>query len=180
MHFITPYTFCRARGFTLYPRLVRKKYFVALVVTFSAITLSGCGAGFNASTMQTQPAGPGVYSEIGAMDVQNAVIVRDAENAATLVVTFINTGDKPDRLTNISVSGPTPQSIVTSYDGALEIPANGFVAVGSPGQPEIDLVGFAPAESAYVKVSFLFEEAGELRLSLLTVPADAAFAELGG
>ncbi len=125
--------------------------------------------------MQTQPAGPGVYSEIGALDVQNAVIVRGAENSATLIVTFINSGEETDKLTSVSVSGPTPQSIVASYEGDLEIPAGGFIAVGSPGQPTIDLVGFAPAESAYVKVSFLFEKAGELRLSLLTVPASEAF-----
>lgn len=152
--------------------------FVALAAMLAALSLSSCGAGFNASTMQTQPAGPGVYSEIGAMDVQNAVIVHNAENAATLIVTFINTSDVEDKLTNITVSGPTPQAIVYSFEGALEIPANGFVAVGSPGQPTIDLVGFAPAESAYVKVSFFFEKSGELRLSLLTVPPSAVFAEL--
>jgi hypothetical protein len=149
---------------------------LAVLSVFCAISVAGCGAGFNASTMQTQPAGPGVYSEIGAMDVQNAVIVRGEENSATLIVTFINTGEESDKLTSISVSGPTPQSIVTSYEGGLEIPAGGFIAVGSPGQPTIDLVGFAPAESAYVKVSFLFEKAGELRLALLTVPATEAFA----
>jgi hypothetical protein len=157
---------------------VRRKSFVAALLTLCAVSLSSCGAGFDASTMQTQPAGPGVYSKIGAIDVQNAVIVRSTENTATLIVTFINTGEEPEKLLSFTVSGPTPQSIVNDFSDQLEIPAKGFVAVGSPGQPRIDLIGYAPAESSYVKVSFLFEKAGELRLSLLTVPATSTFAEL--
>lgn len=155
----------------------RKTVALLVSVAFAAL-VAGCGAGFNATTMQTQPANAGIYASVGAIDVQNAVIVLTEDNAAKLVATFINTGSEPDFLLGVNVSGPAPQSITTSYQGPLEVPAGKFVVVGPAFEPQIDLVGFAPAESAYVKVNLLFEQAGELRLSLLTVPATAAFADL--
>lgn len=143
-----------------------------------ALLVTGCGAGFDATTMQTQPANSGVYSKIGDMYVQNAQIVITPDNSGTIIATLINDGAEVDRLVDVTVSGPTPQEIAPNYEGELEIPAGGFVVVGSQGAPEIKLLGFSPAESAYVKVSFLFERAGELRLSLLTVPLAVAATEL--
>jgi hypothetical protein len=155
----------------------RKKQIIFVSISITMLA-SGCGAGFNASTMQTQPANPGIYSSVGAMDVQNAMIVVTGENTAKLLSTFINTGAEPDQLLGVTVSGPAPQDIVTDYQGPLEIPAGAAVVVGPDLQPQIELVGFAPAESSYVKVDFLFAKAGELSVSLLTVPPTAAFAEL--
>lgn len=155
----------------------QKKLIIAASLLLPMFT-AGCGAGFTASTMQTQPANSGIYSSVGAIDVQNAMIVVTGDNTAKLLATFINTGSESDQLLGVTVSGPTPQDIVTDYQGALEIPPARAVVVGPDLQPQIDLVGFAPAESSYVKVDFLFEKAGELSLSLLTVPPTAALADL--
>ena len=70
-------------------------------------TLGGCWQGFNAQTSQqaNQAVGNGTNLATGDVEIRGATWVRTTANPqeATLVATFINNGDEPDRLVKVEV-----------------------------------------------------------------------------
>lgn len=139
--------------------------------------MTGCAAGPNALTNTQGPVGSGANSSIGDIYVQNVVIAKGSEPIATVVATISNSGLKDDQLVNVTVENPAPKSIVFSPANEINIPARGFITLGiSPESPHVDLIEFTPRQSSFVKITFVFKNAGIVDQSVLVVPNEGIYA----
>jgi len=151
---------------------MRKFKLISLIVV--ALLITGCGVGPNAFTNQQGPTGDGTYQEINNVYAQNVVVVVDANANATLVATLINNSGQEDSLIDVVVGSPSPQQINFTPGKPINLPQGKRVNLGnSPEAAHVDLLNFPVKTSSYVSVTLVFENAGALPLTVLTVtPTD--------
>ncbi len=140
--------------------------------------LAGCWQGFNAQTTIAPPSGNGANGAVGNIAVRNATWVRSSVNPAnmTLVANFINTQTTPDVLTKVTTA---PTATVEVTGGAISLNPTSRISTGQPGQPGqlyINIFGINAPESSFVSTTFSFQNAGNLTLSILTVPSAGIYA----
>jgi hypothetical protein len=74
-----------------------------------AVSLTGCGAGLNASTRQITQVTDGVeayvINEQNNIRVVNLLVVATADQSAVLVGTIVNAKDAPDTLLGVAING---------------------------------------------------------------------------
>lgn len=143
------------------------------LITAIAVILfmTGCAAGPNALTNIQGPVGSGANSSIGDIYVQNVVIAQGDSTTATVVATISNSGLKDDQLVNVSVENPAPKSIIFTPSNEINIPARGLINLGINAQaPHVDLIEFAPRQSSFVRITFVFKNAGILDQTVLVAP----------
>ena len=133
--------------------------------------LSGCWSGFGAQTSQqaNQAVGNGTNLATGDVEIRGATWVRNAANPteATLVATFINNGDLPDRLVKVETQPVSPSGIT---GGALEVPTAGSVRTGYWSPNFINVFQLQAFPSTFVPTTFTFENAGTVTGDVMTVP----------
>jgi hypothetical protein len=133
--------------------------------------LSGCWSGFGAQTSQqaNQAVGNGTNLATGDVEIRGATWVRNAANPteATLVATFINNGDLPDRLVKVEIQPVSPSGIT---GGALEVPTAGSVRTGYWSPNFINVFQLQAFPSTFVPTTFTFENSGTVTGDVMTVP----------
>ena len=140
--------------------------------------MTGCAAGPNALTNTQGPVGSGANSSIGDIYVQNVVIAKGEETSATVVATISNSGLKDDQLVSVAVENPAPKSVVFTPANEINIPARGLINLGvNASSPHVDLIEFTPRQSSFVKITFVFKNAGILDQAVLVVPNTGIYAE---
>lgn len=149
----------------------------AALVVLAVPSLTACFNGQAATTtvQATKHSGNGAKANIGALHIDGAVLVMaDALPNATLTTRISNTGPEPDTLVGVTVNG------VPAYvtPGAETIPANGSVSFGYESEAWINAYGLTVPVSTYVPVTFTFEKAGPVDMSLLTVPRAGYYADV--
>jgi len=134
-------------------------------------SLGGCWQGFNAQTSQqaNQAVGNGANLTTGDVEIRGATWVRNGLNPqeATLVATFINNGDEPDRLVKVEVQPTSPTGIT---GGALELATSGSVRTGYWSPNFINAFNLQAFPSTFVPTTFTFERAGTVTGDVLAVP----------
>lgn len=140
-------------------------------------SLSGCWSGFSAQTSEqaNQPVGNGANLGTGDVEIRGATWVRSTLNPAeaTLVATFINSGDVPDKLTKVELTPASPMGITA---GALELKPGESVRSGFFSTSFINAFQFQAFPSTFVPTTFTFENAGTVTGDVLTVPATGQYA----
>ncbi len=143
------------------------------IISIFAISflVTSCATGPNAFTTMQGPTGSGDYAKVGDIYVQNVVIVKGNENVGTVVATLINDSTEDDQLVSVSVENPAPKSVVFSPANEINIPAKKLVTIGvNPDSPHVDLIEFAPRQSSFVKITFVFKNAGIVDQVVLVKP----------
>jgi len=134
-------------------------------------SLSGCWSGFSAQTSEqaNQAVGNGASLSTGAMQIRGATWVRNVENPteATLVATFVNSGDVVDRLTKVEIDPVSPMGI---SGGALEVTPGNAVRSGYWTTSFINAFQFQAFPSTFISTTFTFENAGTVTGNVITVP----------
>ncbi|MEZ5186990.1 MAG: hypothetical protein R2720_14705 [Candidatus Nanopelagicales bacterium] len=134
-------------------------------------SLSGCWSGFGAQTSEqaNQAVGNGTNLATGDIEVRGATWVRNATNPteATLVATFINNSDVPDRLVKVEITPVSPMGIT---GGALEVPTTGSVRTGYWSPDFINAFQLQAFPSTFVPTTFTFENAGTVTGDVMSVP----------
>ncbi|MFZ9701735.1 MAG: LytR C-terminal domain-containing protein [Candidatus Nanopelagicales bacterium] len=147
----------------------RFKSFISLIAV--SLIVTSCAAGPNAQTTTQGPTGSGDYAKVGDIYVQNVVIVKGNENVGTVVATLINDSTEDDQLVSVSVDNPAPKSVVFSPANEINIPAKKLVTIGVNSEsPHVDLIEFAPRQSSFVKITFVFKKAGIVDQVVLVKP----------
>jgi hypothetical protein len=139
----------------------------ALAIAALAISLTGCGAGNNASTRQVKQVTDGVEGSItkdgNNIKILNLLVVAAGGGNAVLVGTIINNGDAEDALLGIAING----SAVT-YTGNNALPKNTpIIFEGDSANAKAVLGGFGGSAGSNVKVSLFFALAGEITLDAI-------------
>lgn len=140
-------------------------------------SLSGCWSGFSSQTSEqaNQAVGNGTNLATEDMQIRGATWVRNTANPAeaTLVATFINNGDTPDKLTKIEVQPTSPMGLT---DGAITIPAGESVRSGFWSTTFINAFQLNVFPSTFVPTTFTFERAGTVTGDVMTVPNTGQYA----
>lgn len=134
-------------------------------------SLSGCYSGFGAQTSQqaNQAVGNGINLATGDIEIRGATWVRSAlsPTEATLVATFINSGDVADKLVKVEVAPVSPMGITA---GSVEVPTAGSVRTGYWSPNFVNAFRLQAFPSTFVSTTFTFENAGTVTGDVLTVP----------
>ncbi len=152
------------------PKVARRA--AALVAAAVMVpSLAGCWSGYGAQTSQqaNQAVGNGTNLSTGDMDIRGAVWVRNTANPleATLVATFINGSDVPDKLIKVEIQPPSPTGITA---GAIEVPVSGAVRTGYWSPNFINAFQVQAFPSVFVPTTFTFQNAGTVTGDVFMVP----------
>ncbi|MCK7624627.1 copper chaperone PCu(A)C [Streptomyces sp. RS10V-4] len=161
-------------------RSLRRGVLAATVLSLSIATLSACGAGSDAQTLQVKP--DNAETSVGDIKIQNANVVTqpdvNAKGPAAITATVFNSGTQDQQLTGISVDG-TGQSATLS--GKITVPAGGSVVLGGKDNPNALLpTGREAVQDGNVQpLTFSFSSAGKVKLNAYVVPAKNIFESYG-
>ena len=143
-----------------------------------AISLTGCGAGLNASTRQITQVTDGVeayvINEQNNIRVVNLLVVATADQSAVLVGTIVNAKDAPDTLLGVAINGT-----VASLTGTTTLLKNAPVIFeGDSANAKSVSPGFTSPAGSRVEVTLFFARAGEVTVEALVREAADIYANV--
>ena len=138
-----------------------------LAIAALAVSLTGCGAGNNASTRQVKQVTDGVEGSItkdgNNIKIVNLLVVAADGGNAVLVGTIVNNGDAEDALLGIAINGTT-----LTYTGNNALPKNTPIIFESDrANAKAVLAGFGGVAGSNVKVGLFFAKAGAITLDAI-------------
>jgi hypothetical protein len=144
-----------------------RRIFSALVIAVLAVSLSGCGAGQNASTRQVKQVTDGVEGSItkdgNNIKIVNLLVVAAGGGNAVLVGTIINNADTEDGLLGVAINGTA-----TTYTGTNALPKNTpIIFEGDRANAKAVLAGFGGAAGSNVEIGLFFAKAGSITLNAI-------------
>ncbi|WJY40024.1 DUF461 domain-containing protein [Streptomyces sp. P9-2B-2] len=167
-------------------RSLRRGVLAATVLSLSIATLSACGAGNDAQTLEVKP--DNAATSVGDIKIQNANVITqpevDAKGPAVISATVFNSGLKDQKLTAISVNGSGQTAKLAPADhgsGPITVPAGGSVVIGGEGNPSAVLASGREAvqDGNAQPLTFKFSSTGQVRINAYVVPAKNYFEGYG-
>jgi hypothetical protein len=139
----------------------------ALVIATLAVSLSGCGAGSNASTRQVRQVTDGVEAAItkdgNDIKIVNLLVVAAAGGNGVLVGTVVNNSDKEDALLGIAINGTQ-----ATFSGKASLPKNSpIIFEGPSANAKAVLGGFGAVAGSHVFVELFFARAGAVTVEAI-------------
>jgi hypothetical protein len=139
----------------------------ALVIASLAVSLTGCGAGFNASTRNITQVTDGAEAQIiedgNNIRVVNLLVVATGTGAGVLVGTIVNAADEEDALLGVAINAN-----VLTYTGKNNLPKNSpIIFEGERANAKAVLTGFDAKPGTFVSVTMFFARAGEVTRSVI-------------
>ena len=143
-----------------------------------AVSLTGCGAGLNASTRQISQVTDGVeayvVNEQNNIRVVNLLVVATADQNAVLVGTIVNAKDAPDTLLGVAINGN-----VATLTGTTTLEKNApAIFEGDSANAKAVSPGFTMAAGSRVEVTLFFARAGEITVDALVRGATDIYANV--
>ena len=139
----------------------------ALAIASLALSLTGCGAGLNASTRQITQVTDGAEAQIigdgNNIRVVNLLVVAAGGGTGVLVGTIVNAADAEDSLLGVAINGS-----VLTYTGRNVLPKNSpIIFEGDRANAKAVLTGFGAQPGTNVSVTMFFARAGEVTRNVL-------------
>jgi hypothetical protein len=139
----------------------------AISIAVLAVSLSGCGAGNNASTRQIFQVTDGVEATVtkdgNNIRVVNLLVVAAPGGNAVLVGTIVNNGDVEDALLGVAINGTS-----ATYTGTNVLPKNTpIIFEGERANAKVVLGGFGAPAGSRVQVGLFFAKAGVVNLDAI-------------
>ena len=139
----------------------------ALAIASLALSLTGCGAGLNASTRQITQVTDGAEAQIigdgNNIRVVNLLVVAAGGGTGVLVGTIVNAADEEDSLLGVAINGS-----VLTYTGRNVLPKNSpIIFEGDRANAKAVLTGFGAQPGTNVSVTMFFARAGEVTRNVL-------------
>jgi copper(I)-binding protein len=143
-----------------------------------AVSLTGCGAGLNASTRQITQVTDGVeayvINEQNNIRVVNLLVVATADQNAVLVGTIVNAKDEPDSLLGVAINGS-----VATLTGTTTLLKNAPVIFeGDSANAKAVSPGFILPAGVQTSVTLFFARAGEITVDALVREATDIYANV--
>lgn len=162
-------------------RSLRHGALAATAVAFSIASLSACGAGLDAESLQIRP--DNAATAVDEIRIQNANVVTQPESGAkgpaVVTATVFNNGTEPETLEAITLPGTgTSVDLHTAKGkGPIVVPAGGQVILGGKGNAAAVIKdGSEAAQNGNVQeVVFKFSKTGDIGLGASVVPAAGFF-----
>jgi hypothetical protein len=150
----------------------------SLVIAALALSLTGCGAGSNASTRLISKVTDGAEGSINKDDndisLRNFLLVAQPDGSAVIVGTVINEGSNDDALLGLSAAGN--QAV---FGGVSTISQNQTIRFeGESANAKAVIVGANLKPGAHTQLSLFFGNAGEITLNVLVRAQEGIYAEI--
>ncbi|MGW3010939.1 DUF461 domain-containing protein [Streptomyces sp. NPDC001219] len=167
-------------------RSLRRGVLAATVLSLSIATLSACGAGNDAQTLEVKP--DNAATSVGDIKIQNANVITqpevDAKGPAVVAATVFNSGARDQKLTAISVDGTGQTAKLARANhgaGPITVPAGGSVVIGGEGNASAVLASGREAvqDGNAQPLTFKFSSTGQVRINAFVVPAKSYFQGYG-
>jgi len=147
-----------------------------LIIAALAISLTGCGAGPNATTRLTKKVTDGQEAEIkkdaNKIILRNFVLVALQDGSAVVVGTVINRGENEDALLAIAIPG-----IQAQITGTSTIAPNGVITFeGDIANVKAVIPGANLKPGTHTDLSLFFGNAGEITLDVLIQKPEGIYA----
>ena len=135
---------------------------IALLTLTLVLSLTACGAGFNASTREVKQVTDGVEASISTngnlIKLLNIVVVETADGTGVLVGTVINSLPAEDALLGVAING-----VVATVTGTNSLPQNSPIHFeGESANAKAILPGLNVKAGQHVPVTMFFAHAGEI------------------
>ncbi|MEU7641333.1 MULTISPECIES: copper chaperone PCu(A)C [unclassified Streptomyces] len=162
-------------------RSLRRGVLAATVLSLSIATLSACGAGNDAQTLEVKP--DNAETSVGDIKIQNVNVVTqpdaNAKGPAAITATVFNSGTKDQQLTGITVDGTGQSAKLSSVK--IDVPAGGSAVIGGKGNPSALLESGREAvqDGNLQPLTFSFSAAGQVKIGAYVVPAKSIFENYG-
>jgi copper(I)-binding protein len=147
---------------------------IAAAATAAVSLLSGCAAGFGATSVKPYAPSDGVMANTGQLRVLNALVVASPEVTNGVVSTVIvNRGDHADKLTGL-----------TSPDGSVDLTGDGTLEPGTSLRLEADtnpsatISGLTALPGETITLKLTFAEADPLTIKTVVIPATGDYASI--
>ena len=139
----------------------------AIAIASLAVSLTGCGAGFNASSRQvtqvTDGAEASIISTENNIRVVNLLVVAAEGGTGVLVGTIVSASENEDALLGVAINGTVAQ-----YTGKNNLPKNSpIIFEGPSANAKAVLTGFGGEPGTHVRVTMFFARAGEITKDVL-------------
>ena len=149
---------------------------IALLTLTLALTLTACGAGFNASTREVKQVTDGVEASISTngnlIKLLNIVVVETADGTGVLVGTVINSLANEDALLGVAING-----VVATVTGTNSLPQNSPINFeGESTNAKATVPGLNAKAGQHVQVTMFFARAGEITVTALVRDQSGDFA----
>ncbi|MGY1436478.1 DUF461 domain-containing protein [Streptomyces reniochalinae] len=161
---------------------LRRGTLAATALALAAVSLTACGAGNDAQTLEIKP--DNAATHVGDIKIQNANVVTgtDGTGEATVTARIFNDGNKDQTLKGVSVSGSRAELSPAKGEKKLVVPAGGSLKLGGKGEASALLTD---AKRAGVKdgnaqpVTFDLSSTGAVKLKAAVFPAEGAYKTVG-
>lgn len=135
---------------------------IALVTSILALSLTACGAGFNASTRQVSQVTDGVEGVIKTdgnnIKLLNILVVETAAGAGVLIGTIVNSQANEDALLGVAINGS-----VATVTGTNVLPQNSPIRFEGESANAKAVAPILNAKAgSHVQVTMFFARAGEI------------------
>ncbi|MFI8522199.1 DUF461 domain-containing protein [Streptomyces sp. NPDC085481] len=166
-------------------RSLRRGALAATALVISIASLSACGAGNDAQTLEVRPDNAAVT--VDDIKIQNALVITQPEagvvGPAVVSATVFNNGLVRQTLDSITLPGTVGTVKLKAAEGAgpIVVPAGGSVVIGGKGNASATIEGgLRTAKNGDAqKVVFKLSRTGDVALSAFVVPATSYFSEYG-
>jgi copper(I)-binding protein len=144
-----------------------KRALYVITIFAVSVSLTGCGAGLNASTRQITQVTDGVEANVineqNNIRVVNLLVVATADQNAVLVGTIVNAKDAPDTLLGVAINGS-----VATLTGTTTLLKNAPVIFeGDSANAKAVSHGFILPAGVQTSVTLFFARAGEITVEAL-------------
>ncbi|RCG18936.1 DUF461 domain-containing protein [Streptomyces diacarni] len=161
---------------------LRRGTLAATTLALAAVSLTACGAGNDAQTLEIKP--DNAATHVGTIKIQNANVVTGTHGTgeATVTARIFNDGNKDQTLKGVSVSGTRAELSPAKGEKKLVVPAGGSLELGGKGEASALLTD---AKRAGVKdgnaqqVTFDLSSTGAVKLKAAVFPAKGAYKTVG-
>ena len=144
-----------------------RRVVTAFLIATLTISLTGCGAGLNASTRNIKQVTDGVEATVNTdgnnIKVVNLLVVETADGAGVLVGTLVNSLDQEDALLGVAINGQ-----IASLTGSNVLAKNKPVIFEGPSANIKAVVPILGAKAGQrVQVTMFFARAGEVTVQAI-------------
>jgi hypothetical protein len=145
----------------------------AAAVTLAGL-LSGCGAGFDATSVKAYAPSDGIMADTGHLRILNTLVVAsDSFSSGVIVATIANDGAKADELT--SITSPDGQVDLTG-DGTIEPGA--AVGLGAGTELSATITGLTSLPGETITLHLRFTRADPVTIRTVVVPASGPYTSI--
>jgi len=163
---------------------IRRGTLAATALALAVATLSACGAGNDAQTLEVKP--DNAATSVGDVKIQNVNVVTPEAGSGPSAVTarIFNDGSEDETLKSVTVKGAGARVKLSPAKGerTLTVPAGGSLALGGKGNASAELPesGSSAVKAGNAQpVSFDLSRTGKVRLRATVVPATGDYEKFG-